>query len=244
MSFPISRHRFGAGAGGHVRPGVLAHGTLNAFYGGQVVEGNGGWRIECAVREGGVRIWVRDHADGPVATEQLSGKMTILTGGRKHDLVLTAHGTALMAEVPLTAADKVTAVATLLVAGKPVSARFAQEVVVMPTLTTRAQAGRQAFETVCAGCHGVSLRGTDQGPPLLHPFYAPGSGYGDETFLSAMAGGAKSHHWKFGDMPKPEGLAAGTDKAILDYIRALQAANGLAATEANTQGRRPRRDGS
>lgn len=206
---------------------ALAHGTVAAWYGGQVTETADESRIEFAVRDGGVRVWVRDHSDGPVAA---SGKATLLVNGKKLDLPLKAEGDKLSADAALTATDKVTAILSLSVNGKPVSARFSQEALVSPPLSAQAGAGKEAFEQVCATCHGTSLRGSDAGPPLLHPFYAAGSGHGDDIILSAATTGAKAHHWKFGDMPKPEGLKPGQEKDVLAYIRAMQTANGLGAT--------------
>jgi mono/diheme cytochrome c family protein len=201
-----------------------AHGPMAAAYGGQIVETNDGWRIEFAIRDGGIRVWVRDHADAPVAA---TGKATLLAGGRKLETALKAEGEVLAAEAAVTAADKVAAILTLTVAGKPVSVRFGQDALVVPPLSAKAQAGRQAFEQICAACHDTTLRGSDAGPPLLHPFYAPGAGHGDDVIVSAITKGAKAHHWKFGDMPKPEGVAPGGEADILAYIRAMQAANGL-----------------
>jgi mono/diheme cytochrome c family protein len=132
----------------------------------------------------------------------------------------------------VTSADKVAAILSLSINGKPVSARFAQEALTAPKLSTQASAGKAVFEQVCASCHGQSLRGSDVAPPLLHPFYVPGSGHGDDIILSAATKGAKAHHWKFGDMPKPEGLKPGQEKDVLAYIRAMQAANGLGGSAA------------
>lgn len=202
----------------------LAHGAMSAWYGGQITELADESRVEFAVRDGGIRVWVRDHSDQPLAA---SGKATLLVGGKKLDVSLKADGQGLSGDAPVTPADKVAAILSLSVNGKPASARFGQEAVATPALSAQAQAGKQAFEQVCAACHGVALRGSDHAPPLLHPFYVPGSGHGDDTILAAATGGAKSHMWKFGDMPKPEGLKPGQEKDVLAYIRAMQAANGL-----------------
>jgi hypothetical protein len=204
-------------------PSALAHGTLAAFFGGQIAE-SGEYRAEFAVRDGSVKVWVRDHADKPVTA---SGKATLLLGGKKLDVLLSAQGDGLAAEAPVRAADKMAAVLGLTVDGKPLSLRFMQAELAVPVLTGPAEAGRKAFEALCATCHGLALRGTDNGPPLLHPFYALGSAHGDDVILAAMNSGAKSHMWKFGDMPRPEGLKPGQDRDVLAYIRAMQAANGL-----------------
>lgn len=206
---------------------AVAHGTVAAWFGGQTIETADESRIEFAVRDGGIRVWVRDHSDRPIAA---SGKATLLVNGKKQDLVLKADGDMLAADAGVSSADKVAAILSLTVNGKPVSARFSQEAVVTPQLSVQAGAGKAAFELACAKCHGTALRGSDSAPPLLHQFYQLGSGHGDDVILAAATSGAKSHMWKFGDMPKPEGLKPGQEKDVLAYIRAMQAANGFAGT--------------
>jgi len=209
---------------------AMADGALTPAYGGQMVETPEGIRIEFAIREGAIRTWVRDHGDKAILASKVSGKATLLVGSKKVDLLLKAEGDKLVAEGAVSQAEKVTAILSLTVDGKPVSARFTQAALVQPpSLTQQAQAGKSAFEAVCAACHSKALRGTDNGPPLLHAYYAPGAGHGDDTVLATIANGTKSHHWKFGDMPKPEGLKAGQEKDVLAYIRAIQAANGIVA---------------
>lgn len=211
-------------------PAALAHGAMTAFYGGQIAE-IGALRVEFAVRDGAVRAWVRDLHD---QSRPASGKVTLLLGGRKLDLPLTAAPVGLKAEAPVSAKDKLAVILNLEVEGKPVSVRFIQGDLAAPALSTRAEAGRQAFEAVCAACHGSALRGTENGPPLLHPAYAAGSAHGDDVILAAMANGAQSHMWKFGDMPKPKGLKAGQDQDVLAYIRVMQKANGLGGAAQDT----------
>lgn len=208
---------------------ALAHGDMTAAYGGQIVEAGGDWRVEFTVRDGGIRAWVRDHADKPVAA---TGKAALLVNGRKVETPLSGGSDGLGADIPVAAADKVAAILSLTIAGKPVSIRFSQEALTVPRLSPQALAGQQVFGQVCAACHGTALRGSDAGPPLLHPFYAAGMGHGDDIILAAATKGAKAHHWKFGDMPKPDGVAPGQEKDLLAYIRAMQAANGLGATPA------------
>jgi cytochrome c2 len=209
----------------------LAHGSMTAWYGGQITELADEIRVEFAVRDGGIRVWVRDHTDHPLAA---SGKATLLVGGKKLDVALAADGEGLAGKTVVTPADKVAVILALTVNGKAASARFGQEAVVTPALSPQAQVGKQAFEQICATCHGAALRGTDHAPPLLHPVYGPGSGHGDDVILAAATGGAKSHMWKFGDMPKPEGLKPGQEKDVLAYIRSMQAANGLGDASASS----------
>ena len=65
--------------------------------------------------------------------------------------------------------------------------------------------GQILYEKYCSSCHGLDLTGTDQGPPLLHPFYKP-SHHGDKSFYRAALKGVKQHHWNFGDMKPVEGM--------------------------------------
>ncbi len=153
-----------------------------------MTEVDGAWRIEFAVRDSSIRVWVRDHADSPVAVERLTGKAAALARGWKHDLLLTAQGSVLAADIPLAPADKVTAVLMLIVDDQLVSARFTQNALAPPALTAEAKGGRQVFETLCAACHGMALRGTDVGSPLLHPFYAGGRSHGDEPSCPPLPG--------------------------------------------------------
>ena len=43
----------------------------------------------------------------------------------------------------------------------------------------------------------------------------------------AVARGVRAHHWRFGDMPRVEGLTRGDVAAIVAYVRELQRANGI-----------------
>ncbi|HSV28314.1 MAG TPA: c-type cytochrome [Candidatus Omnitrophota bacterium] len=206
--------------------------AMQPFYGGQVAVA-GDAHVEMILRDGALKAWVRDHADKPLAA---AGKATILAGGKKLEAPFRADGPALVAEVSVKSGDKVTAVLSLTVAGKPVSARFAQEAVAVPPLSGPAAAGAKVFAEACAACHGTALRGTDAGPPLLHSNYAPGGLHGDDIIVAAVNNGAQAHHWKFGDMPKPDGIKPGQDKELLAYIRAMQAANGISAPPAPADG--------
>ncbi|MGE5505569.1 MAG: c-type cytochrome [Actinomycetota bacterium] len=210
---------------------ALAHGgaPAAAWYGGQLVETPEGYRVEFAVREGLVRAWVRDRSDRPV---KAAGTATLAMHGHAMPATLRSEGDALVAEAHVGSADKLEAALALTVAGKQLAARFTQEAVATPALAGPAESGKQAFDKVCATCHGAALRGSDKAPPLLHPYYTAAAGHTDDVMLSAMAKGTKSHMWKLGDMPKPEGLGAGQDKEVLAYIRAMQAANGLGAQAA------------
>ena len=81
--------------------------------------------------------------------------------------------------------------------------------------------GQLLYEKYCSSCHGVDLTGSDQGPPLLHPFYKP-SHHGDQAFYRAALQGTRQHHWEFGDMPPVEGMTAGKMNKVVPYLRYYQ----------------------
>ena len=95
------------------------------------------------------------------------------------------------------------------------------------TLSARALAGQQTWETSCASCHGRNAAGQEGiAPPLVHIIYEPGH-HGDESFQRAVALGVRAHHWPFGDMPPVEGLSRRDVAEIIAYVRELQRANGI-----------------
>ncbi len=86
--------------------------------------------------------------------------------------------------------------------------------------------GKRLFEKNCAVCHGQDLRGSDKGPPLLHPVYEP-SHHGDAAFQMAVRYGVRAHHWKFGDMPPVSGVSADEVAHITAYVRQQQRLVGI-----------------
>lgn len=86
--------------------------------------------------------------------------------------------------------------------------------------------GKNLYQANCSVCHGKWLDGTDQGPPLLHPYYKP-SHHGDPSFYRAALKGVKAHHWEFGDMPRISGITRKDMDAVIPFIRWLQQAKGL-----------------
>ncbi len=88
------------------------------------------------------------------------------------------------------------------------------------------QEGKQRFEALCAGCHGVVGDGTDAGPPLVHTLYKP-SHHADLAFMRAAARGVRAHHWHFGDMPRVTGSTPDDVAAIIPYVRWLQRQAGI-----------------
>lgn len=97
---------------------------------------------------------------------------------------------------------------------------------VVPDLSAQAMDGKQAFDAVCAACHGENALGTDKGPPLIHDIYNPGH-HSDEAFFAAAKLGVRQHHWPYGNMPPQPGVSQAQVAAIVQYVRELQAANGI-----------------
>ncbi|MDE0212825.1 MAG: cytochrome c [Deltaproteobacteria bacterium] len=92
--------------------------------------------------------------------------------------------------------------------------------------STAGMPGETIFNQKCAVCHGLQAAGSSQGPPLVHPYYEPGH-HSDLAFLLAVKRGVRAHHWRFGNMPPVPGLADKDVRAVIDYVRALQRANGI-----------------
>ncbi len=95
-----------------------------------------------------------------------------------------------------------------------------------PEMTPPLNIGKMVYDRYCAECHGLNAAGTDKGPTFLHRVYHPGH-HGDAAFLIAPRQGAKAHHWPFGDMKPVEGVTDAQLERVVDYVRALQKANGL-----------------
>ena len=103
-----------------------------------------------------------------------------------------------------------------------------------PTATTTAPAppiavsvdGRALFIQTCSVCHGVDLQGTDRGPPFLNRIYGPGH-HSDASFRLAVQRGVIAHHWRFGNMPKIEGLTDEQVEEIIKFVREQQALAGV-----------------
>jgi mono/diheme cytochrome c family protein len=95
-----------------------------------------------------------------------------------------------------------------------------------PTLSDLATLGRTAFEANCATCHGLKAAGTAKGPPLVHDIYNPGH-HADLSFFLAAKKGVRAHHWPYGNMPPQPQVNDEQLKAIVQYVRELQAANGI-----------------
>ncbi|MCL4757860.1 MAG: c-type cytochrome [Rhodocyclaceae bacterium] len=86
--------------------------------------------------------------------------------------------------------------------------------------------GKPLYETHCAACHGIDLKGSEAGPPMLHKIYEP-SHHSDAAFQIAAAQGVRAHHWKFGDMAPVPGLTPDDVAHITAYIRMHQRRVGI-----------------
>ena len=86
--------------------------------------------------------------------------------------------------------------------------------------------GKRLYEKNCASCHGQDLKGSDKGPPFLHPVYEP-SHHGDAAFQAAARYGSRAHHWKFGDMPPVQGISPDEVAHITAYVRQQQRLVGI-----------------
>jgi len=98
--------------------------------------------------------------------------------------------------------------------------------VTVPELSQVAQQGKQLFDANCAKCHGANASGSDNGPPLVHRIYEPNH-HGDHSFALAVSRGVRAHHWPYGNMPAVSGVSEEDVKLIVQYVRELQAANGI-----------------
>ncbi|WP_417462934.1 c-type cytochrome [Kordiimonas sp.] len=97
----------------------------------------------------------------------------------------------------------------------------------IPSLTQSQQVGAVAYAENCAACHGINAAGQEGvAPPLVHKIYEP-SHHGDRAFFMAALNGVRAHHWPFGNMPPVEGVTQQDVASIVEYVRALQRANGI-----------------
>jgi len=86
--------------------------------------------------------------------------------------------------------------------------------------------GKALFADNCKSCHGSEALGTKRGPPLIHKIYQPGH-HADFSFYRAVSHGVRSHHWRFGDMPKIPGVSPKEVGHIVVYIRQEQRRAGI-----------------
>lgn len=86
--------------------------------------------------------------------------------------------------------------------------------------------GKRLFDKHCATCHGEDLKGSDKGPPFLHPVYEP-SHHGDGSFQAAVRQGVRAHHWQFGSMPPIQVVSPDEVAHITAYVRQQQRRVGI-----------------
>ena len=93
-------------------------------------------------------------------------------------------------------------------------------------LPAELEEGEAKFNNYCSRCHGPRGQGTNIGPPLVHKIYEPNH-HADMAFQRAAAQGVRAHHWKFGNMPKIDGVKPEDISQIIAYIRWLQRQAGI-----------------
>ena len=93
-------------------------------------------------------------------------------------------------------------------------------------LPAELEEGETKFNDFCSRCHGPQGQGTNNGPPLVHKIYEPNH-HADMAFQRAAAQGVRAHHWKFGNMPKIDGVVPEDVSQIIGYIRWLQRQAGI-----------------
>ncbi len=106
---------------------AFAHGTPpEPAHGGQVVEDSAEHWVELVIKGDQLTAYVLGEDKNPVPSAQLTGKATVLVGGKSQQVMLApAEGNSLVGKLDPAASGKLTAVLSLTVAGKPAQARFA-----------------------------------------------------------------------------------------------------------------------
>lgn len=95
-----------------------------------------------------------------------------------------------------------------------------------PGLAPDPASGKALYEAHCAKCHGLDLRGTKTGPPLLHRVYLA-SHHSDIAFQLAAKYGTRQHHWTFGDMAPVAAVTPDDVAHITAYVRDAQRKAGI-----------------
>jgi mono/diheme cytochrome c family protein len=108
----------------------------------------------------------------------------------------------------------------------PTGPAGAQGVIGSQSVPQELASGEEKFNSYCSRCHGSEGKGTEQGPPLVHKIYEPNH-HGDFAFQRAAGQGVRAHHWKFGNMPKIDGVTPEDVNEIIHYVRWLQRQAGI-----------------
>jgi mono/diheme cytochrome c family protein len=98
--------------------------------------------------------------------------------------------------------------------------------ITVPDLTATQAEGRSLFNDKCLLCHGKNASGTTKGPSFIHKVYRPNH-HSDGAFFLAARNGVRAHHWSYGNMPAIVGIPDRDLNLIVEYIRAVQRANGI-----------------
>ena len=106
---------------------AFAHGTPPAAaHGGQVAEDSSENWVELVIKGDRLEVYVLDEAKAPVPSAKLTGKATVLVGGKSKSVALApGDANSLTGKLDPAATGKVTAVLSLTVGGKPTQARIA-----------------------------------------------------------------------------------------------------------------------
>lgn len=103
---------------------------------------------------------------------------------------------------------------------------LAQSNKVSPNVPPELNIGKLIYLKNCSACHGADVKGTENGPPLIHKIYHPGH-HADGSFYVAVKRGVRQHHWKFGNMQPVEGVDESMVAAIIRFVRHLQKEAGI-----------------
>ena len=121
-------HAYTVALGLLLAPGAaFAHGTPPpAAHGGQMAEDSGENWVELVIKGDRVVVYILDEAKAPVPSAKLTGKATVLVGGKSQSVALVpGEANSLSGKLAPAATGKVTAVLSLTVGGKPTQARIA-----------------------------------------------------------------------------------------------------------------------
>jgi putative heme-binding domain-containing protein len=111
-----------------------------------------------------------------------------------------------------------------IIAGLCGNAVFAQTMAA--NAASQPNAGRQTFEAICAGCHGLDAKGGERGPDIATRQQIVQ--LSDEKLMEILRGGRPA-----AGMPPFEYLGSAKLKDVLDYLRTLQGKGSTASVTGN-----------